>query len=310
MRAFFLAGFAGASFSLVGCAGTWDTVTSRRFRDEPFTTTRRMISPEDPAAVLLADPPRAADERAAAMRRLKEPLRHKGGPEEQDAVLAVLERAAVSDPSPVLRLEAIGALSRFQDPRAVDVLMAAYRNAHGRKEGDPAPPPLDPRSTQTETSAGRLPTRSLPQVTSLAAPTGFPAEWVSSIRCRAADSLGRTNTPEAARFLAVIAGGAGKDVAIEGGEDRDVRLAAVRALGMCRQPEAVAALAEILKAEADKKDNAIIGRTHEGLVHLTGKRLPPDPQLWAEAVQSGIAIAPEPSRLEAALDSVAFWEKK
>jgi HEAT repeat protein len=205
-------------------------------------------------------------------------------------------------------MEAISALGRFEDQRAVDILMAAYRNAHGRKETDPQPP-RTAHATATDPSAGRLPTRSLPS-TSLSAPTGFPADWVTSIRCRAVDSLGRTNRPEASRFLAAIAGGAGKDIAVEGAEDRDVKLAAVRALGQCRQPESVAALAEILKAEVDNKDTAIIGRTHEGLMRLTGKKLPADPQLWSEAIQAGIVLAPEPTKLDTVMESIAFWEKR
>ena len=59
---------------LTGCAGTWDTLTSRSMRSSPWETTKKMWSPEDPVAVLLADPPRHGNERALAMRRLKEPI--------------------------------------------------------------------------------------------------------------------------------------------------------------------------------------------------------------------------------------------
>ena len=52
------------------------------------------------------------------------------------------------------------------------------------------------------------------------------------------------------------------------------------------------ALAQVLSSERDKADTAIIGRTHEGLVRLTGKRLPPDPQQWNEVVQAGVVLAP------------------
>ena len=55
--------FAVASLGLAGCAGTWDTLTSKRFRDDPFTTMQHMVAPEDPMMVLRADPPRDGDER-------------------------------------------------------------------------------------------------------------------------------------------------------------------------------------------------------------------------------------------------------
>jgi hypothetical protein len=307
----FIAGFAVASLGLTGCAGTWDTLTSRRFREHPWQTAQKMVVPENPVAVLLADPPRDGDERAAAMRRLKEPIRHGGAPETQDAVLAVLQRAATADPSPVLRMEAIAALGKFQDPQAANILMTAYQNAHGRRPDEPAPPKItdEGKVVPAGLSAGRSPTSGLLERFSTATgPTGFPPEWVTAIRCRAAESLGRTNRPEAAKFLAVVAGGSG-DVAIEGGEERDIRLAALRGLGHCRQPESVVALTQVLAAEAEKKDTAILGRTHEGLVHLTGKKLPPDPHAWGEVVQAGVVIAPEPAWWESAIENAAFWTR-
>jgi HEAT repeat protein len=309
-RVSFIAGFAAAALASTGCRGTWDTLTSRQFRDHPIETTKRMIAPEDPVAVLLADPPRPSYEQADAMHRLKEPVRHGRPQQEQDAVLAVLERAAVSDPSPVLRMEAIGALSRFHDTRAAGVLMAAYQNAHGRRPDEPAPRPVDAEVVPAAgLSAGRAPVRSLTERYPITGPTGFPAEWVTNIRCRAAEALGQTNRPEAAKFLAAVAGGAGADVAMEGGDDRQVRLAALRGLGKCRQPEAVVALAQVLEAEADKKDTAIIGRSHEGLVKLTGKKLPPDPRQWNEVVQAGVVIAPEPTWVENAIEQAMFWTR-
>jgi hypothetical protein len=307
-----LAWMAIASLAPVGCTGTWDTITSRRFRQDPWPTTKKMFSPEDPLDVLLSDPPRDPDERASAMHRLKEPIRNGGTQEDQDSVLAVLEKAATADASPVLRLEAITALGGFEDERAHKILMVAYQNAHGRKDTDPAPlrqaePGVIPAGSRGAQPGARA---ALQRWDTRTGPTGFPADWVTAIRCRAVESLGRTNRPEAAKFLAAIAGGAGKDVAMEGSEDRDVRLAAVRGLGKCRQPEAVAALAEVLKAEADTKDTAMIGRTHQGLVHLTGKKLPPNPQVWNEVVQAGVTIAPEPTWLDKAVETAMFWEKK
>jgi len=293
-----------------GCAGSWDTLTSRKFREHPFKTTGEMWSPEDPVAVLRSETLRTGDERAAAMRRLKEPARNKGTQADQEAILDVLARAATADSSPVLRMEAVSALGRFEDPRAAGILMAAYQNAHGRRATDPTPPKADIIQASAGVSAGRSPTVGPTERYPITGPTGYPPEWVSSIRCRAAESLGRTNRPEAAKFLATVAGGAGTDIEAEGSDDRDIRLAAIRGLGNCRQPEAVVALAQVLTAEASKKDTAIIGRTHEGLVRLTGKKLPPEPQAWNSVVQAGIVIAPESSWFENAVDQAMFWQSK
>jgi hypothetical protein len=186
--------------------------------------------------------------------------------------------------------------------------MGAYRNAHGRKGAEPAPAVIDHGVAQAGLSAGRRPTSGVERFP-ITGPTGYPDEWVTSIRCRALDSLGRTNSPEAAQFLAAVAGGTGKDVAVEGSEDREVRLAAIRGLGKCRQPESVHALAQVLNSEANKPDTAIVGRTHEGLVRLTGKRLPPDPQKWNEVVQAGVVLAPEPTWWDDAVENAVRWVK-
>lgn len=51
-----------------GCASTWESMTSRRFRDKPFET---MFESEDPLTTLRESPD--GETRARAMRRLKEP---------------------------------------------------------------------------------------------------------------------------------------------------------------------------------------------------------------------------------------------
>ena len=297
-----------ATVCQAGCAGTWDTLTSRRFRDQPFTTMQHMVAPEDPVLVLRANPPRDGDEIAAAMRRLKEPLNNNGTREDQDAMIDLLARTAESDPSPVLRMEAIGALGRFRDTRVPGILMGAYRSAHGRKGAELAPEVRDHGVAQAGLSAGRRPTSGIERFP-ITGPTGYPDEWVTSIRCCALDALSHTNSPEAAQFLAAVAGGTTKDVAVEGGEDREVRLAAIRGLGKCRQPESVHALAQVLQAEAGKADTAIVGRTHEGLVRLTGKKLPPDPEKWNEVVQAGVVLAPQPTWWDETVENAVRWVK-
>lgn len=290
-------GVAVVSLALAGCGGVWDTVSSRSFRKDPLNQTYRLFSPEDPVAILRADPPRSGDERAKAMHRLAEPAADPTTAEHQDEVFDLLARTATSDTSPVLRLAAVEALGRFRDLRAAGVLALAYEAAHGRPDGA-----ADPAAAVAPAGA-RVPRASL---TPLAPPTGFAPGTVATIRCRALEALGRTGRAEAVPVLAVAAGGAGPDVA--DADDREVRLAAVRGLGACRHPDAVAALAKVLAADT-ARDPAVAGRAHDGLVRLTGKRLPPDPQQWNAVVQAGFDIAPEPTWAERQVEAAAAWIK-
>ena len=59
----------------------------------------KMVNPEDPMTVL-RNPHRDGDEKAKAMRRLKEPLRANGSQQDQDEAIDILGRAATADPSP------------------------------------------------------------------------------------------------------------------------------------------------------------------------------------------------------------------
>jgi hypothetical protein len=300
---------AAASLLPTGCAGMWDAVTSRRFRDEPFKTVGKVISPDDPMIVLRSDPPRSGDEIAKAFNRLKEPIHNKGTQEDQDQIVDLLSRTATADNSPVLRYAAVSALGRFDDPRATAILIAAYEKADG--------PNVDTKKlTDTGlvqlagTSAGRSPTRSGVEAWDVRrGPTGFPPDTVAALRCRCLESLGHTNSVDAARFLAAVAGVGGADVAPVGSGDAEVKQAAVRGLGQCRQPEAVAALARVLTDQSGK-DPSLVRGAHQGLVRLTGQKLPPEPQKWNEVVQAGVTLAPEPTWVDTAIQNAAFWEKK
>jgi HEAT repeat protein len=315
-----IAGFAIVSLGLSGCAADWETLTGHRFRDgmleHPYQTMLTLWVVEEPMLVLRTDPPRDPDERIAAMRRLKEPIYNHATQEDQDIIVNILSKAAISDNSPVLRIEAIEALGRFKDPRVAGILMAAYQSAHGQKPYDTAPPRPESVVLTAGMSAGRAPTASGNKQQSFdwtKSPSGFQTEWVTAIRCRILDSLGRTNREEAARFLAAIAGGAGVDIAPEGSEDRDIRLGAVRGLGQCRNPIAVQSLVQVLSqaksVSPNLQDTAIIGRTNEGLVRLTGKNLPPEPGQWNEVVQAGIVVVPEPGWWQNTIMQVSAWTK-
>lgn len=299
-RAIAIAAVAAALPGLAGCAGTWDTISSRNFRKAPFDTTYRMIVPEDPMVVLRANPPRDGDERAKAMRRLKEPLAAGLGQQDQDEMLDLLARAATADSSPVLRIAAIEALGRFTDPRAAGVLQIAYTKAHGRADGTPDPLSAE-AGIQLAGASNRATSRA--SLVPLSGPVGFAPDVVEAIRCRALESLGKTNHPDAVPFLSAVAAGPVSPQSPEGCDDREVRLAAVRGLTACRQPDSVAALSRVLAAERGK-DSALTGRAHDGLMNLTGKRLPPDPKQWNDVVQAGAVIAPEPNWVEQAIGRV------
>lgn len=282
---------ATAAVSLAGCANTWDTLTSRRFRDKPFGV---MFGSDDPLATLQNNPD--GDARARAMAKLAEPAAAGRPDAEQDEALQILTQAATADPSPWVRMAAIDALGRFKDPRAMESLTAAYRAAPGRPER-PKPAP----QTGVTVAGGRTLSESglLSDRLGLHGPQGFPAEQVAAIRGRALDAFGKSGRPEAVGFLTRVA------TEPEGSDDdptsRDfIRHAAIRSLGLIRQPEAVASLAKVLSAEIGK-DVTAAQLAHEGLVGLTGKSLPPDPLKWDEVVQAGAAVAPEPNAIQRAI---------
>lgn len=268
---------------LVGCAGTWDTITSRRFRKEPFHT---MFKSEDPMTVMRTSP--EGDQRAKAMRKLKEPALS-GNAQDQEQAIELLSQAATSDPSPVVRVAAIDALGRFKDERAVPILTAAYHQSSGAAI---KPKAVDP-ATITQVGAGGRPLGMSLDRMSLTGPTGFAPEVVSMVRSRAVEALANTGRAEAVPIMTRIAAGTDDSAA-----DRDTRIVAVRGLTKLRVPESVAALAKVLAAEKGK-DPALAGRAHESLVNLTGQSMPAEPEKWETLVRSGnVTIAPPPTGIQ------------
>jgi hypothetical protein len=69
------------------------------------------------------------DARAKAMLALKEPRPNGGSEAEQDEVIQILTKSAISDPQPLCRRAAIQKLGQFKDPRAVPALTQAYETA-------------------------------------------------------------------------------------------------------------------------------------------------------------------------------------
>ena len=279
-----LAAVMAVGVGLAGCASAWDTMTSRRFRDKPFGT---LFQPDDPVQAL-RDHPTDGDARAWAFQRMKEPAEN-GRPEDQEFVMEALSSAAASDPSPWVRIAAVDALGKFKDPRAAGALVAAYHQAAGR----PPAPAADPLAAPSilPAAGGRPPTLPSAERFGLTGPQGFTADQVATLRGRAVDALARSGRPEAVAFLAQVA--AGTDPALDDDPaSRDfVRQRAVAGLGAVRSRESAAALAQVLAAEHGK-DVTLTNLAHEGLVSLTGRDLPPDPQKWQDVAQVGFEAAP------------------
>lgn len=253
-------------------------VSSRKFREDPFRT---MFTSEEPIAVLRNKVD--GNERADAMRRLKEPAKNGKSPQEQDEALQILYTAATTDPSPIVRVAGIDALGRFEDPRTVALLKDAYEKA----DGVPSDPARQPAAADLQQAANI-------ESMIMLAPTGFEPSFVATLRSRTVTALAGKPSPEAVAFLAKVAttDPSGTDQQL----DRDVRAAAVRGLGQMRSKESVTALASVLKQEAGR-DVVLAQTAHEGLKDLTGKDLPADPDQWSKVVQAGAPVAPKPASM-------------
>jgi HEAT repeat protein len=259
-----------------GCAGTYDMVTSQRFKERPFHT---LFTREDPIQVL--ETVEDGNDRVRAMSNLKEPREHGGTAVQQDRVIAILQTSATTDPRPLCRIAAIEALSRFKDPRVGPILLTAYKNSAYD----------DPTKSNGVEPAG---------VSGLAikgAISQFGPETVTKIQCQSLKGLGDRRHPEGLQLLvhvvsttpekpklnsiepaAALTGGNGFPTASTP-DPHAVRLTAIRALANYeRDPDATRALVAILQVE---KDVAVRGRTHESLKKITGQDLPPDGQAWA-----------------------------
>lgn len=264
------AGAAGAvlaaGLGLAGCANFWDDVTSRDFK------VQQLWAPHPDPLVVLRDS-NDGNERARALRALREPKQHGGSDQEQEMVLRILTTAAVNEKTAWCRLAAIEALGGFKDPRAVQALRSAYDQA-----GNMLPAGIEQASYQPGA-------------------TGFGPDTAAAIRCQALTALGDTGNGAAVDLLVRVV----KQPPAEGNEAErqqtlDERIAAARALGAFNDPRATAALLKVLQTE--KKDQALRDRATEALQHITGKKLPDDAKAWEEALHQQGAGQPAPAKKE------------
>ena len=114
-------GLLAAALAGAGCSNFMDDVTRRDF------SFQRFYNRPNPLQVLQNS--HSADDRAQAMRALKEPLQNGGDARDQAVVMTVLTTAARSDAQVVCRMAAISSLGRFKDPAAVEALKDAYYRA-------------------------------------------------------------------------------------------------------------------------------------------------------------------------------------
>lgn len=248
----------GLALAATGCHNFVEEITRRDFR------VKHLFVDPDPMTVLRES--KDGDERAKALRQVKEPSAVGGGEELQKEVMQHLTDAAINEPRPLCRLAAIEALGRFNDPAAPAVLLQAYQKA-----------------------------------------SDFPTDAANPIRCEAMTALGKKNSAEGLALLAKVAATARSeapkgDVRLTSHREddpllmslghfdpdkqaaRDARLAAVRALGASKNPQAVGVLIPLL----EEPDVALRDRAYEALQAITGRKdLPPDEKAWTAAMGQG-----------------------
>lgn len=240
-RPAWLAGlWAAALTGLVGCSG-FDEFSWRKMNFEVFR------DPPEPLAVIRSS--KDGNERARALRCLKEPSANGGSQEDQDAVVAVLNYSAAHETQPWCRLAAISTLGRFRDPRAAEGLKEAYYRA-----GSFPPATATIIRRQAITALGE---------------TKNPAAVDLLVRVLREPPV---EGPDQDRQHKL-----------------DERIAAARALGNFQQYQGTAALVEALRSAEKLKtedDVPLRNAAHESLVNATGRNLPPESQAWAELLHN------------------------
>jgi HEAT repeat protein len=209
-------------------------------------------------------------QRAKALRALREPSQFGGTQGDQETIIKIVTTAAVSEHTAVARIAAIEALTNFRDPRATQALIAAYYASDGY------------RTAQGDAIK-------------------YPGDMASVIRCQSLRALGEQGNPAAVEHLVTVL----RQPAARGAEvDRqmvmDERITAARALAKYNDPRAEEALLNVMRSE---KDIALKDRAYESLQTATGKKLPPDPKAWEDALnmpppQAAVAGRTQPEQVK------------
>lgn len=284
-RALRITGALLAGLALSGCTTTfWDDVTSRDFQFQDLWV--------KPNPLIVLRDSHDGDARARALASLREPKAHGGSDQDQDAMLSILITAAKTDQQPLCRLAAIQSLGTFQDARAVQGLTDAFFAVTVDA------PRKDPLSTE-----------------SFATNTAFPPETSNVIQCETLAALGKTKNPVAVELLARVAR-PGPSTVVEASEEekqqnRDLRLAALRALANFNHYQATEALVQVLQKD---KDVAVHHRALESLQASTGKQLADDPKAWDDLLHqqpTSTQNAAKPAEKDKGwgIDLAGWWSK-
>ena len=192
------------SLALSGCASFWDDVTSRNFDVRTYF--------EKPNPFVVLQNSNDGNERARALRALREPSQYGEAPQDQEAVLKILSTAASKERQFLCRMAAIESLGHCKDPRAVNGLTEAFYSS-----GTFAPDLATRMQTQAAISLGE---------------TRQPQALQFLIRLVQEKPRGEGSDLDKQQIM-------------------DVRIAAARALANYNDGTAIAALQEVLKTEKD-----------------------------------------------------------
>jgi hypothetical protein len=231
-----------------GCANFWDKITAKDFEISSLWV--------KPNPLLVLRDSKDGDKRKEALLALREPNQHGGTPQEQDAIVEIVTKAAVTEHTPIARMAAIESLSKFKDPRATEYLISAYYKSYG------------------------FTTESKEEIK-------FNPEAANMIRCKALVALGEQMDPKAPNpkaislLVDVVGGPKTKAADLDRQMEMDERIAAARSLSKINQPRATDALLTVLKNE---KDVALRDRAQESLEASTGKKIPADYKQWDDAL--------------------------
>lgn len=274
----FLSAVAGAVLLLTGCSSTAERLSSRRFREKPFST---LFSSEDPMVVLTRDSSEG-DDRLQAMRSLKEPLQRGGSQAEQDAIIKILSDTATSDPQGICRLTAIETLGRFQDPRIPGILVDSWKNAPISSAGGPS-------------GTGVVQASFNPSLPGTRHAATYSLDMTCRIQGQILESLGKGKSSESLTLLCEVASKPVKRVEPKSDFDTpvydadhyrfDIRLAAIHAMRHYTGDRTAAQT--LLKALQDDRDTAVQNRCMESLTAITGQPHGNDPKAWLEWAKQG-----------------------
>jgi HEAT repeat protein len=272
-------GLMGVSLVFCGCAGTFDTLMSRRFREEPFHT---LFGSDDPMVVLRTS--QDNDLRVRAMQDLKEPKRNGLTEQDQNEIIQILTASATTDSHPVCRMTAVETLSRFEDPRISQILVTAYHNA-----------PFDsPKDLPTDPQTGVVQVKHEKRTTPFSATTNFTPDLALQIQMRVLEALGKSRSPAGMALLCEVASAPTRkemekksemDVFLQSESEQgkfELRLAALRSLANYKGE--VAATEVCFNIITTEKDVALRSRAYLALEQITGKKVDATPAAWATAL--------------------------